>query len=312
MRSTNGLSLMLFFMLLILLPILYLQQLKTPGFKTGLKVVIYSGLEKRLYQTNLEQYLVGVVGAEMPAEFELEALKAQAVAARTLAIRRLKRFGGQGCQHYPGADFCDDFRENQAWLSEAGLKKKWGKNFKNYYQRIYAAVQQTEGIILTYQGRPIDAVFHSTCGGMTANSAEVWNYSLPYLCSVPCQYDQHSHRYSEKIFFNWQELSRKLNISVKKAKKLSVLKRSLSKRVLKVGTGDFCLSGKDFRESLGLNSTMFKLKPVQNGLAITTIGYGHGVGMCQYGADGLAEHGYNYQQILAHYYSGIQFSKIKN
>jgi len=260
----------------------------------------------------MENYLVGVVGAEMPAKFEIEALKVQAIAARTLAIRRLKRFGGQGCQHYRGADFCDDFRENQAWLSKSGLKKKWGKNFTNYYQRVYYAIKQTEGIILTYQGRPIDAVFHSTCGGITANADEVWNYSLPYLQSVVCQYDRHSHRYSEKLMFKWEKVSRKLEISVKKAKQLKVLHRSRTNRVLTIGTGKFYLNGKDFRERLGLNSTIFKLHPTRNGLNITTIGYGHGVGMCQYGADGLARHGFKYQQILSHYYRGVQFCKIKD
>ena len=177
-------AIFLLFTLLVLIPVLYLKR----GFpaervpsSSGISISLYARQEGRVYRLDFEDYLIGVVAAEMPAEFGVEALKAQAVAARTLAIRRLPRFGGRGCQHTRGADFCDDPGENQAWLSNDELYRKWGRSeFETYYRKIRRAVQETRGVVMVYNNRLIDAVFHSTCGVGTAAAREIWHYDIPY------------------------------------------------------------------------------------------------------------------------------------
>ena len=268
--------------------------------------------EVKCYRMELEEYLVGVVAAEMPARFSIEALKAQAVAARTLTVKRLKRFGGEGCRHASGVDLCDSPDESQAWLSKANLQAKWGKNkFPEYYQRISRAVRETNGIIMLYRGKPIDAVFHSTCGVGTASAVEVWQSEVPYLQSVSCGFDRHSPRYQNQVWFSYRDLARRLRIPEQALHSLKARRRSPRGRILELNALQYRISGRELRQALDLTSTSFRWEQVGNGLRFNTIGYGHGVGLCQFGADGMAKQGYKYQAILRHYYRGVKFSKIK-
>lgn len=313
MRSnSSGLIAAMFFMLLVLAPIAIIKQRSAEPPRSGLSVAVLSRAEGKLYRMNLEQYLEGALAAEMPARFELEALKAQAVAARTLAVHRLKRFGGKGCQHWPGADFCDDPNETQAWISVAAMKSRWGeRDFAAYYGRIRRAVRETAGLILTYQNQPIDALYHSTCGVGTADAAEVWGKDFPYLRSVDCGFDRHSNRWSNEAAFTWGDLSKRLKVPVSDLRRLKVLQRSARGRILTLSLGKIRMRGSEFRTRLGLTSNAFGWKPAPGGLLFTAIGYGHGVGLCQYGADGMAKQGWNFRRILLHYYRGVTISKIK-
>ncbi len=313
MRPNQSLLLLLLILVLMLAPIALLRKMGhyLPKPSSQIAITLLSRNEKRIYHTNLENYLIGVVAAEMPAKFSLEALKAQAVASRTLTFRRLKRFGGRGCQHFNRVDLCDDPSENQAWISVDVMKKKWGQDFVTYYYKIYRSVKDTSGIILTYDGRPIDAVFHSTCGVGTADAVEVWQHSIPYLKSVKCGFDYQSPRYSNQVVFSWNDLRKEFSLSNKSFPEIRIRKRSPQGRVLTVVVGSTFLAGDDFRKLLNLTSTCFTIHPQKNGVVFKSVGYGHGVGMCQYGADGMAKQGYNYRQILLHYYQGVNFSRIK-
>lgn len=303
------------FTLIVLIPVLYLKKesfpIKVPS-QTGIPISLFARQERRIYHLDFEEYLIGVVAAEMPARFAVEALKAQAIAARTLAIRRLPRFGGRGCQHFRGADFCDDPGENQAWLSNAVLYGKWGKSeFAAYYRKIRRAVQETRGIIMIYNNRPIDAVFHSTCGVGTAAANEIWHYDVPYLQNESCGFDQDSTHLRTRYYFSWSHLARSLGFPEMIVRRIQVGARFHDGRINWVTIGGNRLSNEDFRRKLGLNSTYFTWKRRGDGIDLTTVGYGHGVGLCQYGAGGMAKQGWGYQRILSHYYRGIQFRRIR-
>ncbi len=313
MRPNTGLTLVLLTILLSLLPLLIFKKLSDLPKQGDIPITLVSRTEGRVYRFNLEQYLVGVVAAEMPARFELEALKAQAVAARTLAVRRMKRFGGKGCQHFPGADICDDPNEHQAWLSEDSLRKRWpSSSFNEYYNKVKNAVRLSSGVIITYQNRPIDAVFHSTCGGETASAKDIWNNEISYLARVKCDFDKHSPRYHNNFFFTWADLERRFNVPGALFKNIKTVSMTNQGRISALGLGKQVIKGTDFRSKLGLTSTRFVWKTTDSGLSFAVTGYGHGVGLCQYGADGLAKRGWKFHQILNYYYRGINFAKISN
>lgn len=313
MRPNRALIVTLFLTLLVLAPVVILK--KNPSFfrePVSIPITILSRAEGKIYHLDLEQYLVGAVAAEMPAKFSLEALKAQAVAARTLAVRRLRRFGGKGCLHDQGADLCDDPGESQAWLSVGSLYKNWGeRDFSENLNRIKEAVRRTSGVIMTFQGRPIDAVFHSTCGVGTADAREIWPNPAPYLYSVECGFDHHAPRYRSQVFFTWTELGRFFNLPTNVVRGIRKVAYSPRGRVLELAIGRSHITGNAFRRALKLNSTCFTWEKSQNGLLFSITGYGHGVGLCQYGADGMGKQGWSYQKILRHYYRGISFCKIK-
>lgn len=285
-----------------------------------LMVRVYLVDQQRTIRLWLGEYLVGVVAAEMPADFHLEALKAQAVAARTYVYRRMRQYGGPGCKKHPNADVCNDPTCCQAYLSPEQLRQRWGElEARLYMNKISQAVRETYGEIATYRGVPIDPVFHSTCGGKTENSESVWGSAVPYLRSVPCSYDRHSPKWRATRIITKSEIASKLSclqggvpVAAIQANlnAIAVTARTATGRVAAVKIGNIEYSGTDFRYALGLNSTSFSWEDQGDCLLFTTIGYGHGVGMCQYGADGMAAQGYDYRQILRHYYQGIDISPI--
>lgn len=267
-----------------------------------------------LEHMELEDYLAGVVAAEMPALFELEALKSQAVAARTYTIRAMRKYGGTGCGTHPEADISTDPRTGQAWSSQAQLREKWG--FWTYFRlwrRVTEAVAATRGEILTYGGQPIVALYSSTCGGRTENSEDVWGTYVPYLRSVPCSWDRESPRYSETVRLARGEVEKRLGVSFSavpattgggKREPLAILSTGPSNRVREASVAGERFSGVELRERLGLRSTRFTWRLVGDEVEIRTVGNGHGVGLCQYGANGLAKLGRSYREILTYYYPG--------
>jgi stage II sporulation protein D len=179
-------------------------------------------------------------------------------------------------------------------------------------KKVRQAVFDTTGIIMIYNNKPIDAVFHSTCGVGTADASEVWQHNIPYLRSVNCGFDYQAPRYKNQVEYRWNDIAECLHIPTYSLNVIRVGQRSSRGRVLFISVGKYHFTGEQFRKALVLNSSYFTCTQTKNGLKFKTIGYGHGVGMCQYGANGMAKQGYTYRQILQHYYQGVQFRKIKD
>ncbi|NPV69720.1 MAG: stage II sporulation protein D [Firmicutes bacterium] len=271
----------------------------------------------RVQEMPLEDYVAGVVAAEMPASFGVEALKAQAVAARTYVVKRMRAFGGPGSGEHPGADICTDPGHGQAWISEEQMRQVWGPfNFGRYHRKVQDAVASTSGLVLTYRGAPIDPVYHSTCGGVTEEASEVWKDGAPYLKSVRCDYCRRSPYFAHAVEMQFEEIGTRLGdravpVFLKSGKaRAEVVATTVTGRVKALRIGETVLKGQDIRSTLGLPSTRFTVQPGKGSLRFALQGKGHGVGMCQYGADGLAREGKTFSQILAHYYSGVEVRRM--
>lgn len=262
---------------------------------------------KESFETNkFEDYIVGVVAAEMPVSFEEEALKAQAIAARTYAFKRIDNIN----------EDVDYKNIGQAYNSIEELKIKWGKSYENYYEKIKNAVYSTKGIIMIYEDEPIESVFHSTSAGRTEISENIWGRNLPYIKSVDSKADEKAPNFifdkkipNEKII---KEISGKYqNINKKEIiSSFNISKRSDAGYVLEVSVGGKILTGREIRTMFELRSTNFTIKKEKGGILFTTKGFGHGAGMSQYGANFMALSGKNYKEILSHYYFEIDFKSI--
>ncbi|MEG2148549.1 MAG: stage II sporulation protein D [Clostridiales bacterium] len=248
---------------------------------------------------DLETYIIGVLSGEVPPSFEKSALEAQAVVARTYTLSVLNN----------GGELCDFYGHCQAYCDAETLKQRWGSEFEKNYQRYFLAVQETAGLIVTYDNKLAKTFFHSTCGGKTASSQEVWGENLAYLQSVDCSWDKDAPRYQERIKVKISELPNRLgieNVAVSSGNIIpSLISVTHSGRVETVSFGGEKIKATDFRKKLQLNSTNFSFAPEDGNLLIDTHGYGHGVGLCQYGANGMAKEGYNYEDIIKHYYQGV-------
>ena len=249
-------------------------------------------------------YLIGVLAAEMPADYQLEALKAQAVAARTYALYK----AGRGApKAHPEAPVCGDASCCAAYQAPEALLEKWGQDFYERLRKIEAAVDGTAGLYLSWEGQPILAVFHAASGGMTESCAAVWGSELPYLVSVSSpETDTES-----TVRIAWSEFLETMQAACpeavfgeNRADWVSVAERTESGRVATVKVGGVLISGMDFRFLFELRSTDFQIAAQEDGLLITVQGYGHGVGMSQRGAEAMAAGGEDFQAILAHYYPG--------
>jgi len=247
----------------------------------------------------LEEYVIGVVGAEMPASFQVEALKAQAIIARTYALKALKTNKA-----------LTDNSSTQNYKDINQLKQMWGNNFNTYYNKIKNAVNSTKGIYLTYKGQIIEAVYHSTSNGYTEASENVWGNFFPYLVSVESPYDNVNPSFEKEVFFSYDDIGNKLQFSVNKETIFNIVQYTSGKRVQIIEINGNNYTGVQFRNLLGLRSADFNIEKTDTGIKIITKGYGHGVGLSQYGANGMAKNGYGYKQILKHYYKDITISNI--
>lgn len=256
----------------------------------------------------LEEYLVGVVAAEMPAEFEAEALKAQAVAARTYALRKMMDSRGN-----PDFDV-DATEKTQAWNSKQDLFRRWGiVNYFKYQRKIAKAVEETEGKVLTYDGKLIDAVYHSSCGRKdTERAADVWSGDSSYLTNVPSG-EVTPLRFVNHQVFEAGDFFKLLGFTQPAAQltpnDLIIIDRTRAGRVKTLAVRHKVFTGTEFRTKLQLPSTDFEWKFQGNKLEVISYGKGHGVGMSQYGANDLAKAGEKYSEILGHYYQGTKLEK---
>ena len=277
---------------------------------------VYDARQKKVVEMNLDEYLVGVVAAEMPAGFHEEALKAQAVAARTYALHRTRRLGGRGCSSHPEADVCTDSTCCQAWVGEAEMNAKWPADAaKAFREKIVRAVLATRGAVVISGERLAQTLYHSTCGGMTEAAGYVWEGSNPdYLQSVQCSYCRHSKHYRNELTLELADYVAALKnesgllpvLSSENAPHMEVVRRSPSGRnlLVRLGNPGRLFPGTEVRCLLGLPSTHFQWHLDENRIIFETRGFGHGVGLCQFGADGMAAEGKQFEDILAYYYRG--------
>lgn len=272
----------------------------------AVEVAVYRTSSQQMEKLPLETYVTGVVAAEMPADFEMEALKAQALTARTYIVKQML---GQDRVGLPeGADTADT-ELHQVYKNDTELKRIWSEDYSWKIKKIKEAVQQTTGQILTFNGEPITATFFSTSNGYTENSEDYWSNSFPYLRSVQSPWDKNSPKYADQKIFSIKDFESKLGVSVENNDSIgTITERTAGKRVAKVKINGKEYTGKEIREKLGLKSTDFTWKVKGDNIIINTEGYGHGVGMSQYGANGMALDGKNYQEIVKYYYKGVEIS----
>ena len=247
---------------------------------------------------NMTDYLIGVVSSEMPASFNLEALKAQSVLARTYALKA-KQTGKK----------LTDTVSTQSYIDIDQMKNKWGNSFNTYYNKIKNAVENTNGEYLSYNGNYIEALYHSTNNGKTESSFDVFGNYYPYLISVSSEYDKNASSYLRTINMPLDTISNKLGLNLNNDSVISILSYTDGGNIKEININGNNFSGKKVRELLGLRSADFDISISDNNANITTRGYGHGVGMSQYGANGMANAGYGYKDILSHYYPGTTLTK---
>ena len=275
--------------------------------KNQIPISVYRTEAKKVEIYPIEEYIAGVVAAEMPADFEVEALKAQALAARTYIIRRVAE---KDFSDVPENAFVTDTIKHQVFLDEEQRKSVWGRDYTWKSNKVKQAVAETAGKVLTYEGKPINATFFSTSNGYTENSEEYWANKIPYLRSVEVPWDKESPKYLTKLEFPIRELEQKLNTRIASAASAptawsKILDQTTGNRVGKIKIGEKEFSGREVREKLGLPSSAFEWQ-IQNGkVHITAFGYGHGVGMSQWGANGMAQEGKKADEIVQYFYQGI-------
>ncbi len=264
-------------------------------------------------ELEMDKYLYGVVSAEMPANFEKEALKAQAIVARTYTEYKIYK----GSKH-ENADICDNSKCCQAWISKEKRFEKWNEvDRENNWNKITSAVDETSGKIITYDGAPINAFFHSNSGGTTETVANVWGGSnYPYLQSVETSGEDSYTQYASTVTLTKEEVLQKMQaeypettIDWTQEKPIQITEYNESGRVKTIQIGNKSISGVEARTIFGLKSAKFNVQ-VGESVQFDVVGYGHGVGLSQTGADAMAKTGATAEQIINHYYTGVKIESI--
>lgn len=260
--------------------------------------------EERIEELKVEDYLIGVLAAEMPASFEEEALKAQAVASRTYAMYKIL--------HNENEDY--DILTNvthQEYISKEEMQKKWNNNYSFYLNKISNAVKETKDEVMFYGNEIIEAFYFSMSNGATEDAQSVFQQELPYIKATTSSWDNESlNNFKVTTTFTKDKFCESLKLGECKTIDIDNINYSASHRVNTIMINDKKFLGTEVRSLLILRSTDFEIDVDNNEINITTKGYGHGVGMSQYGANGMAKEGYNYKEILKHYYNDITINKM--
>lgn len=325
MRKFLGIFLILLFSAVIILPSLIIEGIsfwRSPvEVKTQERVVrVYDHIRGEILAFPLEEYVAGVVLAEMPAEFELEALKAQAVAARTYTLKKIEEARTKPDEKHPNADLCTDANHCQAWAPEQTLRQRYGLwRGLRYQKKIRQAVEATSGLVLTYQGQLIVPVYHSNSGGRTESAAAVWGYDIPYLQSVLSPWDREAPRFRNTVTWTLAEMDQKLGVNLSavpvaaltppKGQAIKVEEYTPTGRIKTIKIGNKTFKATDLRKLLNISSTDFTWQVQGDRITFISVGNGHAVGMSQYGANGMAKEGKNFMDILYHYYRGVKLEK---
>lgn len=267
-------------------------------------------------EINLDEYLCGVVSAEMPADYEIEALKAQAVVARTYTLYKIINAKPHGEE----ADICDSFECCQAWISKEERFDRWDDSTENQnWNKIVTAVNETKGKVVTYEGKIINAFFHANSGGKTEIPVNVWGGTgYPYLQVVETSGEEGYTQYSSEVQLTIEELVNKFKEKYEDIvvnleninEEIKILEYTESGRVKTLKVGNKNIAGTEVRTILGLRSTNFDIEINENNVTFKVIGYGHGIGMSQTGADAMAKQGSNFEQIIKHFYVGVEIVDI--
>ena len=271
----------------------------------------------QIEELNIDEYLYGVVSSEMPANFELEALKAQAVVARTYTIYQIIHNSSK----HENADICDNYSCCQAWISKEERFSKWNsEEAESNWNKIVQAVNETKGKIVTYNKRPINAFFHANSGGVTESSLNIWSgIDYPYLKSVETSGEEGYTQYASEVILNKQELLEKIQtkyedciIDFEQQDSIKILENTSSGRVKTIKFGNKEIAGTEARTLLGLKSTNFEVARDGENIIFSVTGYGHGVGMSQTGADSLAKQGLKYEEIIKHFYTNVEIIDVNS
>lgn len=269
-------------------------------------------------EISAEDYIVGAVCAEMPATFEKEALKAQAVAAHTYAERQKAKALSSPDPELCGAYFSNDSAKYQAFFTENQAKQYYGENYEQYIKKIREAVNEVKDEIIVYNDEPIIAAFHSMSAGKTESAENVWGNKVEYLVPVDSEADSSAPKFLEECEFTEDEMRTKLEsafegikLNSNPEKWFGDIEKSDSLTVLTIKVGDKTLTGQEIRAALSLRSAAFDISYDSGSFKVTTRGYGHAVGMSQYGANAMAEDGCDYKEILEHYYPETSIEKLK-
>ena len=259
--------------------------------------------KNKIINLSLEDYVVGVLAGEMPLSFEEEALKAQAVVARTYALKRIL---------YENEDYdVVDTTQNQVYLDEKYLQDAWGPSYEKNIQKLKEIVSATAHEYIFFEDKVIDAMFFSTSVGMTENSEEIFPNELPYLRSVSSTWDEEaSPVFKENYTFTLDKFYNLLNLTYSENVKIEKTSMTSTGRIKEIKINNVKFTGKKVQQALDLRSNYFDIQQIGDVVKIETKGYGHGVGMSQYGANGMAQEGYNYKEIINHYYQDVEIKKI--
>ena len=270
---------------------------------------LYDPETKKITEIRADEYIFGVVAGEMPALFEEEALKAQAVAAYTYACYN------RNVRKNETYDLSTDPNDSQCFITNEEASKRWGSKAEEYTNKIKSIINDVSGYAITYQGKEILAVYHAISAGKTRNSKDVWSKEYPYLQSVNCDFDKETENYKTEITFSVKEIKEKLKNSVNiKGKAKNYFGESTKCEAGYVNKILVCseyIKGSDLREILNLRSNCYEVKYNENEFIFTVYGYGHGVGMSQNGANELAKKGKDFKEILKHFYTNCDVEKLR-
>lgn len=302
-------KILLFFLLILLIPyitvsLLFSGEEKEFLFVKNEYVRVLRKETNEIVNVPLEEYVMGVVAGEMPVSFEIEALKAQAVAARTYVMYQMIK------NENKDYDVVDTVM-NQVYLDSVDLKKKWGNNYQKYIKKIKEAVESTAYQYILYNGQIAETLFFSTSVGYTENSEEIFVSKVPYLRSVESSWDSISPVFLENTTYTIDEFLDRLNLEKSDVLSVKIIDTTSTGRINKIKINNNIYTGKQVANLLNIRSSHFEIKENNGVVKISTKGYGHGVGMSQYGAQGMAKEGYSYDEILKYYYTGIEIKKIK-
>ncbi len=273
------------------------------GFYSNSTIKVKNSKTNEIESVPIEEYVIGVVAGEVPASFDLEALKAQAVASRTYALEHKQR-------SKTNYDVTDN-TQNQVYINYEDMKNKWKNNYDENLNKITNAVNSTKGEVLLYDNNLIDAMFFSTSNGYTENSENVFSSKKPYLVSVPSPWDkQESPVFKTTSLISKKEFLFNLGLPDSNEINISDVKTTNTKRVISLNINGKKFKGSEIKSIFKLRSTSFSIEIKEDKVNFIVNGFGHGVGMSQYGANGMAKEGYNYKDILKHYYKNCEIKKI--
>lgn len=293
------------------LPISRVEALSEP-------VKLFDSATGRVVTMSQQEYVLGAVCSEMPPQFHPEALKAQAVAAHSYLLRCKEQESRAPTERLRGAYLEINTENREGYVSEATAREMYGDHFDVYYPAVKEAVQQVENQILVYDDEPIVAAYHSMSGGMTEAASNVWTGSADYLVPVSSPGDRLAPDYETTETFPADQVASVLKtlypgieLPQDPSGWFTDITRSDSGYITEIQIGETTVAGQPLRMALGLRSTNAKISYQDGSFSFTVTGYGHGVGMSQYGADYMARQGSDYREILAHYYQGAELVRIK-